>query len=171
MPFSFLNSSTIQSIMRWSKLSPPRWVSPLVDFTSTTPSPTSRIGDIERAAAEIVDRDGLVGFLIQAVSQRRRRRLIDDAQHVQPGDLAGVLRSLALRVVEIGGHRDHGLGDFLTQIGFRGFLQLGQDHRRDLRGRHRLALYVHAHVAIVAAAQPYRAPSSSLPRLHQSGGP
>jgi hypothetical protein len=28
---------------RWSKLSPPRWVSPLVDFTSTTPSPTSRI--------------------------------------------------------------------------------------------------------------------------------
>ncbi len=43
IPFSFLNSLTIQSITRWSMLSPPRCVSPLVDFTSTTPSPTSRI--------------------------------------------------------------------------------------------------------------------------------
>src|ERR1035438_10553891 len=41
MPFSFLNSATIQSITRWSMLSPPRCVSPLVDLTSTTPSPTS----------------------------------------------------------------------------------------------------------------------------------
>ena len=41
MPWSFLNSATIQSITRWSRLSPPRCVSPLVAFTSTTPSPTS----------------------------------------------------------------------------------------------------------------------------------
>ena len=43
MPSLFLNSATIHSMMRWSRLSPPRCVSPLVDFTSTTPSPTSRI--------------------------------------------------------------------------------------------------------------------------------
>jgi hypothetical protein len=43
MPCSFLNSSAIQSITRWSKSSPPRWVSPLVDFTSKTPCPSSRI--------------------------------------------------------------------------------------------------------------------------------
>ena len=42
-PSSFLNSSMSQSTMRWSMLSPPRCVSPLVDFTSMTPSPTSRI--------------------------------------------------------------------------------------------------------------------------------
>ena len=42
-PVSFLNSWTSQSMIRWSMLSPPRCVSPLVDFTSTTPSPTSRI--------------------------------------------------------------------------------------------------------------------------------
>ena len=42
-PSSFLNSSTNQSTIRWSMLSPPRWVSPLVAFTSITPSPTSRI--------------------------------------------------------------------------------------------------------------------------------
>ena len=43
MPWSFLNSATSQSITSWSMSSPPRWVSPLVDTTSTTFSPTSRI--------------------------------------------------------------------------------------------------------------------------------
>ena len=33
-------SSAIQSMMRWSKSSPPRWVSPLVARTSVTPSPS-----------------------------------------------------------------------------------------------------------------------------------
>ena len=40
---SFLNSSANQSIITWSKSSPPRWVSPFVDFTSKTPSPSSSI--------------------------------------------------------------------------------------------------------------------------------
>src|SRR5262252_5305251 len=43
MPSDFLNSLLIHSMMRWSMLSPPRCVSPFVLFTSTTPSPTSRI--------------------------------------------------------------------------------------------------------------------------------
>ena len=42
MPWSFLNSATSQSIIRRSKSSPPRYVSPLVDLTSMTPSPNSR---------------------------------------------------------------------------------------------------------------------------------
>ena len=42
IPWSFLNSATIHSMTRWSRLSPPRWVSPFVALTSTTPSPTSR---------------------------------------------------------------------------------------------------------------------------------
>ncbi len=41
MPWSFLNSVTSQSMTRWSKSSPPRCVSPLVAFTSNTPSPMS----------------------------------------------------------------------------------------------------------------------------------
>ena len=40
---SFLNSSANQSIITWSKSSPPKCVSPFVDFTSNTPSPKSRI--------------------------------------------------------------------------------------------------------------------------------
>ena len=36
-----LKEAAIQSMMRWSKSSPPRWVSPLVARTSVTPSPIS----------------------------------------------------------------------------------------------------------------------------------
>jgi len=42
-PVSFLNSAMSQSMIFWSMLSPPRWVSPLVASTSTTFSPTSRM--------------------------------------------------------------------------------------------------------------------------------
>ncbi len=41
MPACFLNSSHSQSVILWSKSSPPRWVSPLVDFTWKVPSPIS----------------------------------------------------------------------------------------------------------------------------------
>ncbi len=43
MPVSFLNSAMSQSITRWSTSSPPRCVSPLVEMTWTTLSPTSRM--------------------------------------------------------------------------------------------------------------------------------
>ncbi len=43
MPCSFLNSPARYSTRRLSKSSPPRKVSPFVDFTSKTPSPISRI--------------------------------------------------------------------------------------------------------------------------------
>ena len=42
-PSSFLNSSTSQLMITWSKSSPPRWVSPFVESTSNTPPPNSRI--------------------------------------------------------------------------------------------------------------------------------
>mmetsp|Transcript_100910 Transcript_100910/g.289646 ORF Transcript_100910/g.289646 Transcript_100910/m.289646 type:complete len:333 (-) Transcript_100910:359-1357(-) len=41
MPSTVLNSAASQSTITLSKSSPPRWVSPLVDSTSQTPSPTS----------------------------------------------------------------------------------------------------------------------------------
>ena len=47
-PCSFLNSPIMKSIMRWSKSSPPRKVSPLVDKTSNCFSPsTSAISIID----------------------------------------------------------------------------------------------------------------------------
>ena len=47
--------------------------------------------NVERAAAEVIDRDGAALLLVEAVGQRGRGRLVDDAQHFEAGDLAGVL--------------------------------------------------------------------------------
>ena len=52
--------------------------------------------DVERAATQVVDRDRAGVFLVHAVGQCGRRRLVDDAQHVEAGDAAGVLGRLAL---------------------------------------------------------------------------
>ena len=118
--------------------------------------------DIEGAAAEIVDGDGFVLLLVEAVGQRGRGGLIDDAHDFETGDLAGVLGGLALRVVEVGRDGDHRLGDLLAQIGLGGFLQLGEDHRRDFGRGILLAHDVHAGVAVLAADRPCRGPSSFL---------
>jgi hypothetical protein len=65
--------------------------------------------DIERAAAQVVDGDGLAVLLVEAVGERCCGRLVDDAQHFKAGDLAGVLGCLALGVVEVGRNGDDGL--------------------------------------------------------------
>src|SRR5205085_3411594 len=88
-------------------------------------------GDVERAAAEIVDGDRFVLLLVETVGERRRGRLVDDAKHVQSGDLAGVLRRLPLRVVEVGRDGDNRVGDLLAEVVLGRGLQLLQDHRGD----------------------------------------
>ena len=150
MPLSRLNSSASQSTMRWSKSSPPRWPSPLVERTSTTPSPTSRMRDVEGAAAEVEDQHGLLALLVEPVGQRGRGRLVDDPQHLEPGDRAGVLGRLALRVVEVRRHGDDRLGDLLAEelAGVVG--QLAQDQRGDLLGRVLLAADLEAHGVVRA---------------------
>ena len=52
--------------------------------------------NVVRAAAEIPDENRLVALFLEPVGERGRRRLVDDAQNVEAGDLAGVLRRLAL---------------------------------------------------------------------------
>ena len=52
--------------------------------------------DVERAAAEVVDQDGLVFALLQAVGDGRGGRLVEDRADVQPGEPAGVGGRLAL---------------------------------------------------------------------------
>ena len=89
--------------------------------------------NVEGAAAKVVDGDRLAVVLLEAIGERRRGRLVDDAQHFEAGDLAGVLGRLALRVVEVSGNGDHRLGDGLAEIGLGGFLHLLQDEGGDLR--------------------------------------
>src|SRR3989442_1609538 len=104
--------------------------------------------DVEGAAAQVVDGDRLVLLLVEAVGEGGRRRLVDDAQHLEAGDLAGVLGRLPLGVVEVGGHGDDGLRDLLAQVGLGRLLQLAQDHGGDLGRRVLLAAHLDARVAV-----------------------
>ncbi|ELP44522.1 putative NAD-specific glutamate dehydrogenase [Mycobacterium avium subsp. paratuberculosis S5] len=89
--------------------------------------------NVERAAAEVEDQDGLLLLaLVQAVGQRGRGRLVDDAQHVEAGDLAGFLGRLTLGVVEVRRYGDDRVGDVLTQIGLGVALELHQHAGADL---------------------------------------
>src|SRR5215469_4529269 len=72
--------------------------------------------NIERAAAEVEYHNGFVLLFIKSVRERCSRRLVDDAEHVEAGDLAGVFGRLSLRVVEVGRNGDYRVSDFLAQI-------------------------------------------------------
>ena len=89
-----------------SMSSPPRCVSPLVDEHLEHAVLDLEDRDVEGAAAEVVDGDDALVALVEAVGQARRRRLVDDAQHLEAGQAPGVARGRALRVVEVGRHRD-----------------------------------------------------------------
>ena len=107
---------------------------------------------VKGAAAQVEDQDRLVAFLVQAIGQRGRGRLVDDAQNLQASDLAGVLGGLALAVVEVGRHGDHGLRHRLAQIGFGVGLELAQDHRADLLGGKGFVFDRDAHARVVGGA-------------------
>ncbi len=100
-------------------------------------------GNIEGAAAQVIDGDLLVLLLVQAVGERGGGGLVDDAQHFQAGDAAGVLGGLALGIVEVSGHGDDGLGDFFAQAHFGVGLELAQDHGRNFRRAELLGLALH----------------------------
>ena len=106
-------------------------------------------GNVEGAAAQVVDRDGAVVALVEAIGQGRRRGLVDDAFHVEPGDASGVLGGLALGVVEVGRNRDHGLADGFAKIGLAGFLHLLQQEGADLAGGVLFAARLDPGVAVV----------------------
>ena len=106
--------------------------------------------NIEGAAAEVVYSDSLVFLLVQAVGQSSRRRLIDDALHIQAGNLTGVFGGLALRIIKVGWDGNHRFGDGLAQIVFRRLLQLLQNHGRDLRRSVFLRLRHNGHMVALA---------------------
>ena len=94
--------------------------------------------DVERTAAQVVHQKFPVGGVVGLVDEGSGRRLMDDANHLQPGELAGLARRLALGVVEIGGDGDDRPPDRTPEAPFGSGLELAQDHRGDLLRRERL---------------------------------
>ena len=76
-------------------------------------------GDIKSSATQVIDRNRLVFFLVETVSERRCGRLIDDARYFKTRNLASLLGGLALAVVKICGNGDHRFGYFLSEEIFR----------------------------------------------------
>ena len=97
-------------------------------------------GDVKGASSQIVDGDDLGGVLVKTVGETGGGGLIDDSQDLEAGDLSGVLGGLSLRVVEVGGHGDHGLGDGLAEVSLGRLLHLHQDEGADLTGRELVTL-------------------------------
>ena len=91
-------------------------------------------GDIEGAATQVVNGDLFVGLLVEAVGERRGGRLVDDAEHVETGDLAGVLRGLTLGIVVVSGNGDDGLRDGFAETAFGVRLELGENHGGNFLG-------------------------------------
>src|SRR5690606_19365483 len=83
------------------------------------------------------------------ICQCGSRRLVDDALDVETCDLAGVLGSLALRIVEISRNGDHGFRHLLAEIVLRGFFHLHQHACRDFGRRHLLAIHLDPGVSVI----------------------
>ena len=117
------------------------------DFEHTVADLEDR--DVERAAAEVVDRDRLgLLLLVEAVGECCGGRLVDDAEDFEACYLAGVFGRLTLGVVKVSRDSDDGLIDLLTELGFSGFLHLLKDEGRDLLGRVGLAVAFDPCVAV-----------------------
>ena len=70
----------------------------------------------------------MVVALVDTVSQRGRRRFVDDAQYFQTGNFTRVFGRLTLGVGEVGRYGDNSLGHRFAQVFFRIGFQLLQHH-------------------------------------------
>ena len=100
--------------------------------------------DVERAAAEIVDRERPVLLLVEPVGECCSRRLVQKTQHFEPCQPSRVLGGLALRVVEVGRHRDDSTADG-TKLVFREPLQRPENVRAHLDRSDDAVPHVEAH--------------------------
>mmetsp|Transcript_65840 Transcript_65840/g.122845 ORF Transcript_65840/g.122845 Transcript_65840/m.122845 type:complete len:128 (+) Transcript_65840:1406-1789(+) len=88
-------------------------------------------GHVKGAATKIKHHDGLVGILLQAVSQRSSGGLIQYSQYLEACDLPCIFGRHSLTVVEVGRHCDHGFVDLGVQVFACISSQLAQNLGRD----------------------------------------
>lgn len=90
--------------------------------------------DIESTTTKIEDEDVALtlNLLVETVGNGSGGGLVDDTEDVEASDQTGILGSLALRVVEVGGDSDDSVVDGATKVRLGGLTHLGEDHGGDL---------------------------------------
>mmetsp|Transcript_21892 Transcript_21892/g.55526 ORF Transcript_21892/g.55526 Transcript_21892/m.55526 type:complete len:189 (-) Transcript_21892:489-1055(-) len=107
--------------------------------------------DVERAAAKVKDEDILLALLaaratclrpapVESIRNGRRSGLVEDTQHLESCDGAGVFRGLPLCVVEVGRYRDYCIFDGLPEEGLGDRFHPLHHHRTNFLGREHLRL-------------------------------
>ena len=81
-------------------------------------------GNVERAAAKIIDGNCAGGLFVETIGKRGRGRFVDDPHDFKARYPPGILGRLALRIIEVGRDRNDGLGDVFTEMRLGGFLHL-----------------------------------------------
>ena len=107
-------------------------------------------GNVEGSAPEVVHGHlDISVFSVQTESHGCSRGFIDDPLDFESGDAAGVLRSLALGIVEIGRHGNNGFLNFFTQEGFGILLQFHQNTGGYFRWGHLFAVDLNPGVTVI----------------------
>ena len=72
-------------------------------------------GNIKRPTPKVINRINPFAGIVQPIGNGCGCRLVNQAQHIQPGQLRRILGRLALGIVKIGGHGDHGAIDVIVK--------------------------------------------------------
>ena len=90
--------------------------------------------DVEGAAAQVVHGVHAFGRVIEAVGDGGGRRLAQQTQDIDAGQLGRIFRRLALGIVEIRWYSNHGAHQVVAERVFRALAQGGEDLRRHFDG-------------------------------------
>jgi hypothetical protein len=98
--------------------------------------------NIEGTTTKIEDKDVALtlNLLVETVGNGSSGRLVDDSENVETGDETGILGSLTLRVVEVGGDGNNSVVNRLAEVRLSSLTHLGEDHGGDLLGSEVLGL-------------------------------
>ncbi|CAH1980669.1 unnamed protein product [Acanthoscelides obtectus] len=122
---------------RWSKSSPPRWVSPLVATTSNTP-----LSIVRRDTSKVPP------------PKSNTKTFFSPSFLSKPYAMAAAVGSLMIRItlslsiIEVSWHSHNSVGNLLPQVRFGSLLHLAEDHSGDFLGGEHLGALTGFHLDV-----------------------